>query len=260
MTKIGNMRLRPQAYIFLIFVSLIAVTFSTASSCAAGSGSDNELTFSTVDPNGISPVPGYPESASRMDILAALWELPLYVQLSYLAITAVAILGLFKLLTFVSGRLKHALENPKTKEIFFHIQNNPGLTIQQLSDEQNINRGTLKYHLGQLFTNNKIMLVRRGKVSQLYYNKLSPMDKESIIASYMRRNDNSRSILFSIMDNPGVTNKDLSEKFGLDKSTITDYMKKFMDDDIVEFRQDGKFKRCYVKQDARMILLRLKPN
>jgi len=61
------------------------------------------------------------------------------------------------------------------------------------------------------------------------------------------------------MDNPGVTNKDLSEKFSLDKSTITDYIKKFMDDDIVEFRQDGKFKRCYMKQDARMIMLRLRP-
>ncbi|WP_158301483.1 winged helix-turn-helix transcriptional regulator [Methanocella paludicola] len=254
------MRLRYKQYIFIILVSLIALSFGAVPSYAADGAIDYDVTFTAVDPNSIAPVDDHPESTSRSDILAAFWELPLHVQLSYLVITAVAILGLFKLLTFVSGRLKHALENPKTKEIFFHIQNNPGLTIQQLSDEQNINRGTLKYHLSQLFTNNKIMLVRRGKVSQLYYNKLSPMDKESIIASYMRRNDKSRPILFSIMDNPGMTNKDLSEKFGLDKSTITDYMKKFMDDDIVEFRQDGKFKRCYVKQDARMILLRLKPN
>jgi predicted transcriptional regulator len=217
------------------------------------------MTFTAVDPDSIVPVDGYPEATSRMDFIAQFWELPAYVQISFAAIAAITILGLLKVIPFAFGRLKHALENPKTKEIFFHIQNNPGLTIQQLSDDRNINRGTLKYHLSQLFTNNKITLVRRGKVSQLFYNKLSPMDKESIVASYVRRNDKSRSILFSIMDNPGVTNKDLSEKFGLDKSTITDYMKKFSDDDIVEFRQDGKFKRCYVKQDARMILLRLKP-
>ncbi len=253
------MRLRSEQYIFLIFVSLIAVTFGAVSAYAADGAIDYDVKFVPVDPNGVAPVESHPESTSRMDILATFWELPLYVQLSYGAIATIAILGLFKLITFISGRLKHALENPKTREIFFHIQNNPGLTIQQLSDEQHINRGTLKYHLSQLFTNNKITLMRRGKVSQLYYNKLSPMDKESVIASYMRGNDNSRSILFSIMDNPGVTNKDLSEKFGLDKSTITDYIKKFMDDDIVEFRQDGKFKRCYVKQDARMILLRLRP-
>jgi DNA-binding MarR family transcriptional regulator len=86
------------------------------------------------------------------------------------------------------------------------------------------------------------------------------MDKESVIASYLRRKDNSQAILFTIMDNPGVTNKDLSERFDLDKSTITDYVKKFSDDEIVELRQDGKYKRCYVKQEARMILLRYKAN
>jgi predicted transcriptional regulator len=194
-----------------------------------------------------------------MDIYYSFWELPLWVQLAYASVVVVGILGLMKLMPFVFGRLKNALENPKTKEIFYYIQSNPGLTIKQLSDEQNINRGTLKYHLGQLFSNNKITLIRRGKVSQLYHNTLSPQDKESVIASYLRREDKSPSILFSLMDNPGLTNKDLSEKFDLDKSTITDYMKKFMDDEIVEFRQDGRFKRCYVKQDARMILLRFRP-
>jgi predicted transcriptional regulator len=206
-----------------------------------------------------APVPGYPETASGMDVSYSFWELPLWVQFTYLTIVGATALGLLKLMPFAFGRLKHALENPKTKDIFVHIQDNPGLTIKQLSQEQNINRGTLKYHLSQLFTNNKIMLVRRGKVSQLYHNKLAPMDKESVIASYLRKEDKSQSILFTIMDNPGVTNKDLSERFEMDKSTITDYMKKFMDDGLVEFRQDGKFKRCYLLQDARMIILRYRP-
>jgi len=174
-------------YILLIFVSLIAITFGAISAYASDGFIDYDVKFVQVDPNSVAPVENHPESTSRMDILATLRELPLHVQLSYGAITAIALLGMLKLITLVSGRLKHALENPKTREIFIHIQNNPGLTIQQLSDEQNINRGTLKYHLSQLFTNNKITLVRRGKISQLYYNKLSPMDKESIITSYMRR-------------------------------------------------------------------------
>jgi predicted transcriptional regulator len=194
-----------------------------------------------------------------MDVLYSFWELPLWVQFTYLSIVGAAILGLLKLMPFAFGRLKHALENPKTKDIYYYIQNNPGLTIKQLSQEQNINRGTLKYHLSQLFTNNKIALIRKGKISQLYHNTLSSADKESIIASYLRRDDRSQSILFTIMDNPGVTNKDLSERFGVDKSTITDYMKKFTDDGLVEFRQDGKFKRCYMMHDVRMIMLRYRP-
>ncbi|HTY90766.1 MAG TPA: winged helix-turn-helix transcriptional regulator [Methanocella sp.] len=159
---------------------------------------------------------------------------------------------------FVSGRLKHALENPKTKEIFYFIQRNPGMTIAELSEEQNMNRGTLKYHLSQLLTNNKIVFIRKGKFSRLFYNSMSAMDKESIISSYLR-NEKSRDIIFTIMDTPGVTNQELSGRFDLAKSTTHEYLKSLSDEGIVEFRQDGKFKRCYIVQDARMILLRYRP-
>jgi Mn-dependent DtxR family transcriptional regulator len=56
-----------------------------------------------------------------------------------------------------------------------------------------------------------------------------------------------------------MTNQDISARFNLAKSSTSDYLKTLFDDNILEFHQDGKFKRCYVKQDARMILLRYKP-
>jgi predicted transcriptional regulator len=159
---------------------------------------------------------------------------------------------------FFFGRLKHALENPKTKENYYFIQRNPGLTIAELSEEQKMNRGTLKYHLSQLLTNNKIVSVRKGKFSRLFYNNTSAMGKENIVSRHLR-NDKSRDILFTIMDTPGVTSQELSARFNLAKSTTHDYLKSLSDDEIVEFHQDGKFKRCYLMQDARMILLRYRP-
>lgn len=186
------------------------------------------------------------------------WQLPLWIQLLYASFAIMAILGLIKALPIISGRLKHVFENPKTKEVFDFILGNPGVTIAELSKEQDINRGTLKYHLGQLFANNKIMLIRKGRFSRLLYNNPRANDKESQI-SRLLKNDKNKELLFMIMDNPGITNQDLSSKFKLDKSTITDYLKKYSDDDIVEFRHDGKFKRCYLRQDARLILLRYKP-
>nr|WP_302476247.1 winged helix-turn-helix domain-containing protein [Methanocella conradii] len=74
------------------------------------------------------------------------------------------------------------------------------------------------------------------------------------------KNENTRKILFKIMDNPGISNQELSNSFELAKSTTHEYIKKMSEDDILEFRQDGKFKRCYLKQDAHMVLLRYKPN
>jgi predicted transcriptional regulator len=255
------MSLINKPFIFFILFLIIASgnAFAAGDSINTSGSDQSDLVFFQTDHDALVSVPNYPESTTRMDVFV-FWELPTWVQITYLSLVAAAVLGLLKAAPFVFGRLKSALENPKTKDIFFSIQNNPGLTITQLSEKEHINRGTLRYHLSQLFSNNKITLVRRGKVSQLYHNTLSPMDKESVIASYLRRKDNSQAILFTIMDNPGVTNKDLSERFDLDKSTITDYVKKFSEDEIVELRQDGKYKRCYVKQEARMILLRYKAN
>jgi len=185
-------------------------------------------------------------------------QLPLWVQLAFLLIATLGLLSLIRISPGIISRLKHALENPKTKELFYFIQRNPGMTIGELSEQQNMNRGTLKYHLSQLLTNNKIVFIRKGKFSRLFSNSTSAMDKESAISRYLR-NDKSREILFTIMDRPGVTNQELSSRFDLAKSTTHEYLKSFSDDDIVEFRQDGKFKRCYIMQDARMIMLRYRP-
>lgn len=245
------MRLNYRPFIFFILFFIILSYNAFAE--------ESDIGVLPADPDQIAMPQDNTYTSSGMDKIVSFWELPIWVQVAYLSIIAVVILGLLKLIPFMLGRLKHALENPKTREIFYDIVSNPGLTIKQLSEKQQINRGTLKYHLSQLFTNNKITLIRRGRVSQLYHKTLSPMDKESIIASYLRRDDKSPDILFTIMDNPGITNKNLSEQFRLDKSTVTDYLKKFLDDGIVEFRQDGKFKRCYLRQDARMIMLRYRP-
>ncbi len=186
------------------------------------------------------------------------WQLPLWVQLTFISFTLLGALAVIKISPFLFGRLKHALENSKTKNIFNFIQRNPGITIAELSDKENINRGTLKYHLSQLLTNNKIVFIKNGKFSRLFYNNSSATDKESTISRYMR-NDKSRDILFTIMGTPGVTNQEISARFKLAKSTTHDYLRGMFEDGLLEFSQDGKFKRCYVTQDTRMILLRYKP-
>ena len=165
---------------------------------------------------------------------------------------------MIKLFPLVTNRLKHVLDNPKTKDIFYFIQRNPGVTIAEISEEQQINRGTLKYHLSQLLANNKIIFIRKGKFSRIFYNTSSTQDKETTITRYLK-NEKNKEILFAIMDTPGITNQEISTRFDLAKSSTSDYLKNLFDDNILEFHQDGKFKRYYLKQDARLILLRYKP-
>ena len=251
------MRLSVKVLITFFLFSILFMVSANAQT-AIPIQNNNGYSVNGIDLNNL-PNEVNKNATTGADTNTSFWNLPLWIQITYISLIAMTAIALVKAFPFILSRLKHALENPKTKEIFYFIQRNPGMTISKLSEEQNINRGTLKYHLSQLFSNNKIMLIRRGKVSLLYHKTLTPMDKENVIASYIRRDDKSPAILFTIMDNPGITNKSLSEQFRLDKSTITDYLKKFLDDDLIEFRHDGKFKRCYLKQDVRMIILRYRP-
>ena len=239
----------------------IFILFSFTISAYAQSANNNTGGYSVILKT--SPIPSANTSAllninkASMSFVS-LYQLPLWIQLSTIPIIILGIFSLIKFLPLYTGRLKHVLDNPKTKEIFYFIQRNPGVTIAEISDEQKINRGTLKYHLSQLVANNKIIFVRKGKFSRIFFNTSSTQDKETLISRYLK-NDKSKDILFAIMDTPGITNQELSSKFDLAKSSIHDYLKNLSDDNIVEFHQDGKFKRCYIQQDARMILLRYKP-
>ena len=244
---------------FLMVIGINAFAQSTGgvNSNVADNKNGGYITSSYNPDPGISIV-DHPEAVTGFNGMTTFWQLPLWIKVLIISASGVAILGLLKMIPFVFGRLGNVLENPKTKNIFNYIVKNPGYTIAELSSGQSINRGTLKYHLQQLMAEKKVIAVRRGKFSRFFFNNTMVVDKESLISSYMR-SEGSQKVLLTIMENPGITNQDLSTRFNLTKSTIHEYLVRFFKEGIVESRQDGKFKRYYIKHDARLILLRYKP-
>ena len=81
---------------------------------------------------------------------------------------------------------------------------------------------------------------------------------ERVVTPYLR-NDTSKAILRVIMDSPGITNQDLSSKFNLDKSTVHWYLQKFNNDGIINFVKEGKFRKCFMNTDAKLVMLRFMP-
>ena len=60
----------------------------------------------------------------------------------------------------------------------------------------------------------------------------------------MLQNDKLRKMLFTLVLNPGITHKDLTEKLDWPKSTTSFYLKKLLTKEIVEEREvqkTGKF-------------------
>ncbi len=158
----------------------------------------------------------------------------------------------------VLGRLKNIMDNEKRQAILSYIMNNPGCTIADISDTQNINRGTVKYHIFQLELNGKVFTKHENKFARLFHKTSEFRDMERVVTPYLR-NDTSKAILLVIMDSPGITNQDLSSKFNLDKSTVHWYLQKFNNDGIINFVKEGKFRKCFINTDAKLVMLRFMP-
>jgi predicted transcriptional regulator len=195
---------------------------------------------------------------SGADATISFWELPLWIKIAYISGVFLAVLGLFKIIPVVLGRIKDLLENQSRQGIFKYVLNNPGCTIAEISDQQKINRGNVKYHINKLKFEGKIILTKMGKFSRLFQNSGALKDNEQVVAAHVK-SGTSRLLLWAILENPGVTNQELVEKFHFAKSTIHWYTQQFRKDNIVVFEQEGKYKRYFINTDVEMILLRFMP-
>jgi len=192
------------------------------------------------------------------DTTISFWELPLWIKIAYISGIILASLGLFKVIPIVLARIKNVLENQNRQGIFKYILNNPGCTIAEVSDKQEINRGSVKYHLRILKSEGKIILTKMGKFLRLFQNSRAFKDNEQKMAAHLK-SETGRLILRTIFENPGITNQELTDKFHVDKSTIHWHIQQFRNENIVVFEQEGKYKRYFINTGAKTILLRFMP-
>ena len=172
-------------------------------------------------------------------------EFPLRIKIAYILGYLVTFFGFFKVIPIVFGRVKNIFENSNRKNISKYVLNNQGCTMAEISKELNINRGNVKYHIERLEADNKITLMKTGKFKRIFKNMGVWKDNEKIIASHLR-NDTSRLLLWTILENPGITNQELAESFHLDKSTVHWHIENFSNDGMIMFETYGKFKKYSV--------------
>lgn len=207
--------------------------------------------------------PAVPSSGSSAGVtpvdapVVAFTGLPLWVQIAALLDTLLLGIGLFGALPFIAGRIQDVLKNSNRQSIFSYVADNPGCTLAEITDRQNMKNGTVKYHLLTLELEGKIVRRRMGKFTRLYRNA-GVNEAEKIVASYLR-NETSKGMLQAIADSPGITNQMLSDRFGIDKSSVHWHIERFMKDNLITFNQDGKYKRYFVNESARLALLKLLP-
>ena len=130
------------------------------------------------------------------------------------------------------------LELLNRRKIYQVIDKFPGIHFRELFRKLTMSMGSLEYHLRVLEQNDLVYLEKEGGFSRYFVKgKLGSEDKE--IASMMQ-NDKLRTILFNLVLNPGLSHKELTERLGWPKSTISFYLKKLINKGVVEERKDPK--------------------
>jgi predicted transcriptional regulator len=202
---------------------------------------------------GITYSADIPVNPSGMNTPVSFWELPDWYKMFFISSMAVAFMAIFKATPFILGKIDDLLKNENRHNILNYIYSNPGVTVAEVAQAQSIERGTVKYHLYKLESEGKIVLNRMGKYSRVFRNSHTYNDFEKSVIAHLQ-NQTSRSVLFMILEQPGITNQEMAERMGVEKSAIHWHIDKFLRDGIISYRRDGKFKRYFLGDNSRLIL------
>jgi predicted transcriptional regulator len=130
------------------------------------------------------------------------------------------------------------LELLNRRKIYQTIDSFPGIHFRELFRKLDISMGSLEYHINILEKNGLIYQKKEGGFTRYFVKgKLGAEDKE--LASILQ-NDRARKMLFTLVLNPGLTHKMLTERLAWPKSTTSFYLKKLLKKQIVEERERTK--------------------
>jgi len=186
------------------------------------------------------------------DRIISFFELPLWIQLTWIGGSILAIFSAIKFGPLVIVKVKTILQNKNRTAILDYIGNNPGCTLADLSKQTGINHGTTKYHLYMLLIERKIVRKKGGKRSYLFTNGGIPLERKQVYGYMM--NPSKREILYTILEKPGISNKEIADRLQLGRSTVHWHLQQFLDEKIIMSRWDGKSMNYVLNPEVEDIL------
>jgi len=149
--------------------------------------------------------------------------------------------------------VRNIRHNRNRLNIFNYVLFHPGCTPSEISLNQGMKNGTVKYHVQMLEGEGRIILKRMGKYTRLFNSSRAYSELAKAVLSHTR-NETSKGIMCAILAEPGVTNRELSEKFSLDKSSIHWHIERLLDDHLVQYNRDGRSKKYFLESAVVKIL------
>jgi predicted transcriptional regulator len=228
--------------VLCLFMLSLLIIFASAVVCADNGGYE-------VRP----ATPGEVYDHQGTIVSVSFWELPLWIQLTYMSGAIGALIVAIKLLPFALLKLKTRVANQNRESVYRQIDRNPGCTVSDISKLEAMNVGSVRYHVDQLQDARRIVLVKIGKFRRLFRNSGAYDDREIVVISALQVRT-KRAIMFILRDSPGLSNKQIAEKLNIKESMAHTYLTGLLKDGIIRCEKNGQQKMYYLEGDVEAIL------
>ncbi len=192
---------------------------------------------------------------SGADVTYSFWEFPLSIKIAYIIGYLTVFFSFFKLAPIILGQIRSLSKNVNKKRIINYVLNKPGCTPSEISRNLEISLGSIRYQIKTLKAEDKLILTREGKFTRAFQNSNAFTKNDKIIVSHLK-GSTRKQILLNILENPDITNQEISEKLNLDKSTTHWHIQKLREDNVIFSEVEGKFTKCFVNPAVEPELLK----
>ena len=132
-------------------------------------------------------------------------------------------------------------------EIINIVEKNPGIKFREIMRETGLKNGVLSYHTRKQEESGSVKIDRKSGETSFY--PLCVTEEESNLITSLRR-DTQRNILLSLLDDESLTFNELVHKVRKAPSTISTFLGKLVDENIVQIKiVDLKKVYCLKNQD-----------
>jgi len=149
---------------------------------------------------------------------------------------------------------KNVLDHPERASVYTTIVARPGIDLRGIAAELGMNRETLRYHLSQLETATKVVVMRDRGIIRYYENHGRYRPVERTILQHLW-NPTAKQILALIAAKPGIAQAEISAHIAVTAPTVRWYMHRFRADGLVTEQHEGKYTRYTVVPDVTRFVL-----
>ena len=140
--------------------------------------------------------------------------------------------------------------NDRNSQIIEVIEKNPGIKFREIMRITGFKNGVLSHYLGKLEKTGTVQVIRGPRQTRFY--PLDISEVESKVIKSLRR-DTTRKILHCLMLNKkGLEFNEIVNEVKKAPSTVSLYLSKLVDDDVVQSILDNR-KRKYLVKDRETV-------